>query len=164
MSSLIVVSGPTGVGKTTVAWEMADVLDERQISWGFFDPDAIRFRPSPDGDPFNTAAWHAALQTVWPMMAVERLIVPVVVEERGRVEGILPGTAVVVARLTASQETIGERLAKREITGRLDWHVARAQELEAHWREHPVEDFLIETDHRSVRDVALEVLTRSGWI
>jgi hypothetical protein len=164
VTSLIVVSGPPGVGKTSVAWEMVEVLDEREIPFGFFDPDAIHFRPARDGDPFNTAAWEAALHAAWPMMEVDRLIVPVVVEERSAAEQILPGATVVIARLTASQETIGERLRKREIGAGLDWHVARAHELEAHWREHPVEDFLVATDGRSVRDVALEVLTGSGWL
>jgi hypothetical protein len=164
VTSLIVVSGPTGVGKTTVAWEMFDVLEERQMRFGFFDPDAIRFRPARDGDPFNTAAWHAALRAVWPLMAVERLIVPLVVETRAAAEQILPGAALTVARLTASDETVGERLRKREIGGGLVWHVARARELEVHWREHPVEDFLVDTDGRGVRDIAVEVLARSGWI
>jgi hypothetical protein len=166
VTSLIVVSGPTGVGKTTVAWEMVDVLEERDVPFGFFDPDLIHFRPFRDGDRFNTAAWEAALRTVWPLMEVERLIVPLVIEERQAAERILPGAALVIARLTASEETVGARLRKREIGAGpgFDWHLARAQELEEHWRKHPVEDFLVETDNRSVRDIALEVLTRSGWI
>lgn len=164
MTSLVVVTGPTGVGKSTVAWEMFDVLEERGGAFGFFDPDLVRFRPAPPGDPFNSAAWRAALSAVWPLMEVERLIVPLVVETRAVAEEILPGAALTVARLTASRPAVDERLRKREIGVGLDWHLARARELEAHWRQHPVEDFLVETDDRSVRDIALEVLTRSGWI
>ena len=166
MSHVIVVSGPPGVGKTTVAWEMTDVLEERDIAFGFFDPDAIHFRPAEEGDPFNSRVWLVALDTVWPLMAVERLIVPVVVEEREEADRLLPGANVTVARLTAAPETLDERIRKREIgSGQgVDWHVARATELQAHWERHPVEDFVVTTDRRGVRELALEVLTLSGWI
>ena len=166
MSDVIVVSGPPGVGKTTVAWEMTDVLEERDIAFGFFDPDGIHFRPAEEGDPFNSRVWLAALHAVWPLMAVERLIVPVVVEERGEAERLLPGANVTVARLTAATETLDERIRKREIGSGpgVDWHSTRAKELQEHWQQHPAQDFVVETDRRGVRELALEVLTQSGWI
>jgi hypothetical protein len=164
VSTVLVVTGPVGVGKTTIAWEMTAALDERGLPFGFFDPDAIHFRPVQDDDPFGSRVWLAALETAWPLMAVDRLIVPVVVEERAAAERLIPGAAVAIARLTASPATIDKRVRSRELGAGLDWHLARAQELEAHWREHPVEDFLVDTEGRDVRDVAVEVLTRSGWL
>lgn len=79
---------------------------------------------------------------------------------------LLPASSVTVARLTAAPETLDERIRKREIGAGpgVDWHSARAKELQAHWQQHPVEDFVVETDRRGVRELALEVLTRSGWI
>ena len=164
MNTLLVVTGPVGIGKTTIAWEMAEVLDEQGLPFGFFDPDAIHFRPVPDDDPFGSRVWIAALETAWTLMEVDRLIVPVVVEERVDAERLLPGAALTIARLTASPATVGERIRRRELGAGLDWHLARARELEAHWLEHPVEDFLVETEGRDLRDIAVEVLTRSGWI
>ena len=164
MSSVIVVTGPVGVGKTTVAWEMAEVLDERGVSFGFFDPDAIHFRPVPEDDPFGSRVWLAALGTAWPLMDVARLLVPVVVEERAEAERLLPGATVTVARLTATAATLEERIRRRELGAGLDWHLSRAGELEMHWRDHPVEDFVVDTEERDVRDLAVDVLTRSGWI
>jgi hypothetical protein len=164
VSSVIVVTGPVGVGKTTVAWEMTEVLDELGMSFGFFDPDAIHFRPVPEDDPFGSSVYLAALETAWPLMQVERLIVPVVVEERADAECLLPGSAVTVARLTASAATLEERIRRRELGAGLDWHLSRAVELDTHWRDHPVEDFVVDTDGHDVRDLAVEVLTRSGWI
>ena len=164
MNRLIVVTGPTGIGKTTIAWEMTEVLDERCVPFGFYDPDAIHFRPMQDGDPYNSRVWLAALETAWPLMSVDRLIVPVVVEHRSEAERLLPGAALTVARLTASPAGLDERIRRRELGAALDWHLARARELEVHWREHPVEDFLVDTEGRRVREIAVEVLTRSGWL
>ncbi len=164
MTAVIVVTGPTGVGKTTVAYEMTEVLDERGVAFGFYDPDAIHFRPVQEGDRFGTRVWLAALHAAWPLMEVERLIVPVVVETRENARRLLPDAELTIARLTATPQTIEERIRRRELGAGGDWHVARAQELEAHWRQHPVEDFLVDTDGRDVRDLAVEVLTRSGWI
>ena len=164
MKTVIVVTGPVGVGKTTVAWEMTEVLDERGDSFGFFDPDGIHFRPVPEDDPFGYRVWSKALETAWPLMGTERLIVPLVVEKREEAEALMPGAELTVVRLTASLQTIEARIRHREIGAGLDWHLARAQELDAHWRDHPVEDFLVDTDGRGVRSVAVEVLTLSGWI
>jgi hypothetical protein len=164
VSSVLVVTGPVGVGKTTIGWEMTEVLDERSVPFGFYDPDAIHFRPMQEDDPFNSRVWLAALHTAWPLMAVDRLIVPVVVEERAAADRLVPGADLTIARLTASSTTLDERIRRRELGAALDWHLARARELDAHWREHPVEDFLVDTEGRSVRDVATEVLTLSGWL
>lgn len=164
MSEVLVVTGPVGVGKTTIGWEMVEVLDERGMSFGFFDPDAIHFRPAEDGDPFGSRVSLAALEAAWPLMGIERLIVPVTVEERAEAERLLPGAALTIARLTVSAETLDERIRRRELGAGLDWHLARARELEGHWRERPVEDFVVDTDGRGVREIAVEVLTRSGWL
>jgi DNA-binding transcriptional LysR family regulator len=164
VSEVLVVNGPVGVGKTTIGWEMTEVLDERGLPFGFYDPDAIHFRPAEDGDPFNSRVWLAALAAAWPLMGVERLIVPVVVEDRAAAERLVPGADLTVARLTAPATTLDDRIRKRELGAGLDWHLARAHELEAHWRDHPVEDFVVETHGRGVREISVEVLTRSGWI
>jgi hypothetical protein len=164
VTSILVVTGPVGVGKTTVGWEMTEVLDERGLAFGFYDPDAVHFRPVPQDDPFGYRVSLAGLAAVWPLMRVPRLIVPLVVQERAVAERLLPGAALTVARLTASPSTLEERIRRREIGAGLEWHLTRARELDAHWRDHPVEDFLVDTDGRAVRDLAVETLTRSGWI
>jgi hypothetical protein len=97
-------------------------------------------------------------------MGAERLIVPLVVEERGTAERLIPDAELTIVRLSASAATLDDRIRRRELGAGLDWHLARARELEAHWREHQVEDFLVDTEERGIREIAVEVLTRSGWL
>jgi GTPase SAR1 family protein len=164
LKTVLVVTGPVGVGKTSVAWEMTEVLDERGVPFAFFDPDAIHFRPVPDDDPFGYRVWAAALDTAWPLMGADRLLVPLVVERRDVVDSLIPGADVTIVRLTSSPDTLEKRIRRRELGAGLDWHLRRALELDSHWLDNPVEDFLVDTEERTVRDLAVEVLTRSGWI
>jgi hypothetical protein len=73
------------------------------------------------------------------------------------------GVGKTIVRLTAPARVIEQRIRERDIGAGLEWHLARAAEL-AHWRDHPVEDFVVENADRPVREVAVEVLTRSGWL
>lgn len=45
-----------------------------------------------------------------------------------------------------------------------EWHLRRTAELEELLDARRAEDFVVENGGRPVRDVALEVLMRSGWI
>ena len=45
-----------------------------------------------------------------------------------------------------------------------DWHLGRTVELERTLDRLAGEDFAVENGDRPVRDVALEVLARAGWI
>ena len=163
MRRVLVVTGPVGVGKTAVSWEIAEVLEERDIPYGFFDPDAVHFHPRPADDRFGYRVSLAALDAAWPLMEVDRLIVPMVVERRDLLDHF-SGSDVTVVRLTAPTSVIEQRIRAREIGAGLEWHLARAVELDAHWRDHPVEDFAVENAGRTVREVAVEVLARSGWL
>jgi ribose 1,5-bisphosphokinase PhnN len=163
MTRLLVVTGPVGVGKTTVAWEIAEVLEQGDVAYGFFDPDAIHFHPRAPEDPFGYRVALAALDTAWPLMGADRLLMPLVVGDRTQLEHFA-GWDVTVARLTASPSVLEARIRGRELGAGLQWHLARAAELQAWWREHPVEDFVVETDGRRVRELAVEVLTRAAWL
>lgn len=166
MISVVVVTGPVGVGKTAVTWEMAEVLDERGVNYLRFDADAVHYRPHPPDDRFGEQAMLQVLEYTWRLLRSERVILPKVVETRAwidRYRAVIPDAEVTVVRLTAPRELVADRVREREIGAGLDWHLARAIELEEHWNAHPVEDVLVE-NVGTVRDVALEVLARVGWI
>jgi hypothetical protein len=166
VTQVVVVTGPVGVGKTAVTWEMAEVLDERGISFLRFDADAVHYRPHEPGDRFGERTTLQVLEHAWSLVRSERVILPKVVETRESIDrycAAIPDADVTIVRLTAPRDVVAARVRERELGAGLDWHLARAIELEEHWAANPVEDFTVE-NVGPVRDVALEVLSRLGWI
>ncbi|MDQ3930129.1 MAG: hypothetical protein M3328_13400 [Chloroflexota bacterium] len=72
--------------------------------------------------------------------------------------------SIVVVRLQAPLPTILQRLRRRESGASLAWHEQRADELARLMEEQAAEDLLIETEGKTVEEVAREVLTRTGWV
>jgi hypothetical protein len=97
---------------------------------------------------------------------MERLILARVLWERDSLSlyrDAIPDAEITVVRLTAPLDVIDARIRHREAGSAVDWYLARARELEAHWRMNPVEDLLIETGDRGVREIADQIVTAVGW-
>jgi hypothetical protein len=166
----LVVTGPVGVGKTAVAFEMMEVLEERNLAHAFFDVDGLTyFHPKPADDRFGERFALEALGLLLPRLqeqGIERLILARVLWEReslGLYERALPGANITVVRLTAPLPVINARVRGREVGSAVEWYLARAAELHAHWAAHPVEDLLVETAGRGVREIAEEILGMISW-
>jgi chloramphenicol 3-O-phosphotransferase len=165
---VLVITGPVGVGKTSVAASVSEILDERGIPHACIDLDWLRWcHPAPGHDPFNVTLGLKNLSAVWAncrAAGAERLIIADVVEAPEEREGYLaavPGAYLWIVRLTAPVSTLHERLEGRETGASLEWHKARAVELAGQMEETALEDLKVDTDGRTVRQVAEEVLTRS---
>ena len=112
----------------------------------------------------------ANLAAVWPVYkaaGAERLLVARVIEHRSELEryrDAIPGADIVVCRLTASAETMRDRLRDREPGMFQTEAIARSAELEQVLERERVEDFTVDNDAGgNVTEVAREVLTRAGW-
>jgi hypothetical protein len=167
---VLVITGPVGVGKTRVMEEVSDRLGAAGVPHAFVDMDAMRSAyPAPPGDRFNTRLGFRNLAAAWEnyrAVGSERLVLADVVESRADLDGYreaVPGAAVTLVRLRASVPTLQARVAGREIGSGREWHLARAAELAAQMDRDALEDLLVETDGRTVGEVAREVLARSGW-
>jgi adenylylsulfate kinase len=168
----LVITGPVGVGKTTVAGAIADQLADAGRANGLIDLDALRWvYPRPADDPFHVALGLrnlAAVAANYRQAGAACLILVDVLEARAHLAGYreaIPGAAIQVVRLHAAPATIAARITGREAAGAShDWHQQRAVELATLFARERPEDLLIDTDGKSPPTVAAEILTQSGWL
>lgn len=167
----ILVTGPVGSGKTTVATEMGRLLSEAGIAHAVVDFDQLtEYRPRAADDPFGAQVGLANLTAVWNNYAgagAKRLIIARVIESRDDLAGLrqaLPEANITVVRLRASVTTIQTRVRGREIGGALEWHLARASELAELMDARKVEDVLVEAEERDPASIAHDILARVGWL
>ena len=163
----VVITGPVGVGKSSVANAVSQLLGEAKKPHALVDMDHLRWcNLAPDDDPFNMRLGLRNLALVWAnyvAAGAQRLIIVDIVERRDDIDDYqkaVPGARIVVVRLRADLATIHARLEHREVGTSLDWHQARAAELVAQMERDQVEDVVIDTEGKAVLAVAAEVLER----
>jgi hypothetical protein len=168
---VLVVTGPVGVGKTSVAEEIFDQLAARDVPHAVVDLDALGLSwPYGEGDPFNQ---RMALQNLaaagqnFATTGASRLVIPRVLESRDELADYrkaVPGAEIQVCLLVAGKETLRRRVAGRETGSSLESLVRRAHELADSPPAAGVADFVVETEGRRLPDIALEVLRNACWI
>lgn len=168
--TLLLISGPVGVGKTCVAGELSTLLQADDIPHTCIDLDALTYTfPRPVSDPFGNALALENLTAVWEncrRRGAKNLILARVAESRDYVEEIAQAIGIadpVVCRLTASDQTLLDRVRTREIGTNLAWHEARSLQLSGLLDEAKVEDFCVSTNDRKVTEIASEIMQRVTW-
>lgn len=169
---VLVITGPCGVGKTSVMHAIGERLASEGVPRALVDVDALREAwPAPADDPFNERLGRqnlASLAANYRAAGINHLILADIVEEprnRADYEQAVPEARIQIVRLHASQSTIEERLARRSgDDSERAWHAARAAELAARWQRVPVEDLLVDTEGKSLAEVAEEILETAGWV
>ena len=167
----IIVTGPVGVGKSTVAEAMGYQLIAAKIPHANVDFDQLTAGPRPaDDDVWGTKLGLSNLAAIWKnyqLAGARRLIIARVIESRSELDGFrraVPGADIVLVRLRAAPETLQARVRRRGPWRDMEWHLKRSVELGAQLDAQPFEDVLIETDDREVTAVARDVLRRAGWL
>lgn len=166
----LLLTGPVGVGKTSVLYEASEILTSRGVHHSAIDVDAItQVHPRPAHDRFGQALALRCLRALWDehrAEGAERLLLARVVESWDGVAGFaeaVPGAAIIVVRLQAQPHELGRRVARREIGSALAWHVARARELAISLENAGVDHVRIPTDGRDVPSIAAQMLAAVGW-
>ncbi|MFF2521366.1 AAA family ATPase [Streptomyces liangshanensis] len=168
----LLIGGRSGVGKSTVAWEVSELLQRSGVAHCLLEGDYLgQVHPAPADDPRRSAITERNLSAVWANFAAlghRRLVysntVSVLESDMFRRALGDDGARIVRVLLTAGDATAGERLARRETGSQLAVHVERsglaARRLE---REAPPGTVRVDTDGRSVAEVAREVVAATGW-
>jgi predicted ABC-type ATPase len=169
MRELLIITGSMGAGKTVVLAEAGDILASRRITYAAIDLDSLALANFSSGIKADEVM-YANLRCVcnnYAEMGVQRFLVASALEGRAQLElcrQAVPAKHTVVCRLTASVEAMQHRVKMRE-PGMLQQElVARVAELERILDGARLEDFVVVNENRQVTKVALEVLTRAGWI
>ena len=167
---VLLLNGTVGAGKTTIAYEINDVLAEREVPNAAIDLDALTAQ-WPPSSRWNADLMFENLALLWPNYrahGVTHLVLAHVLEdaaERDRYRGAVPGADLTVVRLVSPAGTRRRRLERRMPPGpSLDWHLHRTEELDSILASRAIDDLVVENGDRPVRDVAVDVLTAVGWI
>ncbi|MBN1170687.1 MAG: hypothetical protein JXA67_00765 [Micromonosporaceae bacterium] len=168
---VLLIGGRSGVGKSTVAWEVSARLQARLVAHCLLEGDLLdQAFPAPAGDSNRTGLTCRNLASVWGNYAdlgYRRLIYTntVSVLESDMITGAMGGRVTVTGvLLTAADEVANQRLAGREIGGQYEAHVRRGVAAAAHL--HRVAEpwvVRVSTDDRSVADIAGEIIALTGW-
>ena len=166
---MLIITGTMGAGKTTVLAEASDILALRHITHAAIDLEALGLAHLPSAAS-NDSVMYRNLQSVCKNYAshgVKRLLLARAIEDRAELElcrGIVSATSAVVCRLTASIETMQQRVKIRELGVSQREYVARVAKLNVILDRARLEDFTITSENRSPTDAAHETLVKAGWI
>lgn len=166
----LLITGTVGVGKSTVAVEISDALAALEVPNAAVDLDALVWHWPPTSE-WNSDLMFEDLASLWPNYRAHgatRLVLARVLEDRAelaRYRAAVPGAQITVCRLVAPEAVRVTRLRTRMPPGpSREWHLDRTVELESILGRLAYEEFTVENGDRPVRDVALEVLVRAGWV
>lgn len=169
---ILLITGPAGVGKTTVAFEVCAQLEAAGVAHAMIDLDETeRLWPPPADDPHRERLNEANLRAIWANFAAagaSRLIVTAVMPDLTvhpeLIRRALPDAELQIVRLLASHADLEVRLVTREIGSNLERQQRRsAAQLAAMQREYRGAAIMIDTAGRTVPDIAAKVIAVSGW-
>lgn len=172
MRSLLILTGSMGAGKSTILAEASDLLAQRNIPHAAIDFDALGLAHLPPESPAsgNDSIMNANLRSVcenYSSAGVSRYLLTLALEDSSDLEACknaISPTETIICRITASVETMQDRIRTRE-TGILQQQfVDRVAILNATLDAAKLEDFTVANDGRSVIEAALELLRKAHWI
>ena len=167
----LLIGGRSGVGKSTVGWELSAQLQAVRIAHAYVEGDILdQIFPAPESDPTRAKITEANLAALWRNYAAagcRRLIYTntVSVLEPDLIARAMGGSPrVTMVLLTAEDATARQRLSGREIGSQFEPHVERSAKMSEHL-ENTVPDSVrrVRTDGRTVVEIAREIVGLTGW-
>ena len=179
MTQILLITGPAGVGKSTLNWEISAQLSASGLDHAAIETDELdRIFPIPSASeledlrPGMADISEANLASIWKnyrALGCNRLVLSGVMlwvdEDQKWIRRAIPNADFIVVRLVASDKTLLNRLEKREIgsgkQGQICRTLGQANRI-ASFGSAGILEFL--TDDKTPQELASELLNRIGWI
>ena len=164
----VLVTGLFGTGKSSVAIEIADVLEKRGVPYALIDLDYLCWGEPGSDEP---GAEHLMLlRNLEPVVAnyraagVTRFVLARAMRDRAQVESLRETIAMPlrVVELQVPWDEIERRLTDDLTAARAD-DLSEAREWLASGDHVGLADIIVDNDRRPLREVATEIIERLGW-
>lgn len=169
ISTLLIITGTMGAGKTAVLGEASDILAKRRIVHAAIDMDALGVAHLPSAAR-SDGVMYDNLRSIcrnYAALGVQRFLLVRAIEDDAELKlcrDIIPAANTALCRLTASIEVMTQRVEIRDSGISQRDCVARVAKLNDILDRARLEDFAVTNENRPLTDVALEMLVKAGWI
>jgi len=175
---ILLITGPAGIGKSTLCWEMGAVLAEAGIAHVAIESDELdRVFPKPGAEELAPLAPGArdvsqlnlaALWGTYRALGHTRLVMSGVMLhvgfDKSWILAAIPEARITVVRLRGSEASLLERLDRREKGAGRNAQIERSLRQAKRMASENAADFIVvDTDGRPPRELARDVLNASGW-
>ncbi|MFF2950286.1 hypothetical protein ACFVVU_02850 [Kitasatospora sp. NPDC057965] len=166
-TTVLVICGPAGVGKSSTAYEVARLLAERNIAHALIDSDELdRVHPWPLEGREPSELARRNLTALWANFAAlghTRLIIAGVFadldDELRWISDAVPDAEITPVRLIADLPTLEARVFRREIgSGGADQLRRTIRQLDRMGRSDSTAAVVIDTSDQQVGDIAKRVI------
>ena len=176
---ILLITGPAGVGKSTLCWEMSARLAAAQVAHAVVETDELdRVFPRPGlqdlerispGTSDISSINLAAVWSTYRALGHSRLIMLGVMLhlefDRHWIVAAIPDATITVVRLQATEITLLERLAQREIGSGRDEQIQRTLRQARRMAGERTDGLiLVPTDGRAPQELAEAILLEVGWL
>lgn len=167
--SVLAISGPGGVGKSSVAFELSLILQRRDVDHALVDTDALdHVFPVPQDLPRLTERNLAAVWESFRERGVSRLVLIGVYldrpDEAAWLKQAIPDASFKFVRLVANENALLARVARRELgSGREAQRQRSVLQPAAMASDQRPEVVVVDASGRSVTELAGRLLALSGW-
>jgi predicted kinase len=176
---ILLITGPAGVGKSTLAWEMSAQLAAAEVAHAVVETDELdRVFPRPKREELEalrpgtvdvSSINLAAIWSTYKALGHSRLIMSGVMMhldfDRRWILAAIPDADITVVRLTAGEAALLARLAQREIGSGAEEQAERSLRQAKRMADQAIEGaIVVTTDGRTPKELAQIVLGQTSWL